>query len=89
MKTEPDLSPRAEVERAKSALLARPVRGRTAQHPAVRLVQEHPIPAAGAALAAGFLIVAFKPGRVMLRQVAMAGTSVMLRRALLKYIRSS
>ncbi|MFI4859616.1 MAG: hypothetical protein ACIAXF_02925 [Phycisphaerales bacterium JB063] len=89
MKTKQPTSPRVEVEQAKAALLAPPRRQESIEHPALQLVKEHPLPAVGLAAVAGFVIVAVKPGRVLVRQTLMAGTGILLRRALAKYLRSS
>jgi hypothetical protein len=79
------LKPRAAVARAKADLLGKSD-PHQAQHPVAELIRDHPTASVGLAAVAGFLIVVAKPGRMLVRQVLMAGTGILLRKALVKYL---
>jgi ElaB/YqjD/DUF883 family membrane-anchored ribosome-binding protein len=78
------LKPRAEVARAKAQLIDQS--NSPASHPAADLIRRHPAASVGLAAIFGFAIVVIKPGRLLMRQVLMAGTGILLRKALLKYL---
>lgn len=85
------LKPRAAVQQAKLELTQDPKkRGKSsANHPVAELIRDHPAASVGFAAIAGFLIVAIKPGRLILRQTFLAGFGLLLRRALIKYLTQS
>lgn len=82
------LKPRAAVRQAKRELTESSSKSnKSNDHPVAELIRDHPAASVGLAAVAGFLIVAVKPGRLLMRQVFMAGTGILLRKALVKYLR--